>query len=87
MFADPQIAEVINDLVADESKSAAKTGITLTLLLKYTIHCPSIGIVLNDLYLSKCVVHVMWIDVFSSYALWLISSKRERDGYLVMLER
>ena len=59
MFADPQIAEVINDLVADESKSAAKTGITLTLLLKYTIHCPSIGIVLNDLYLSKCVVHVM----------------------------
>ena len=32
-FADPQIAEVINDLVADENKSAAKTGITLTLLL------------------------------------------------------
>ena len=30
MFADPQIAEVINDLVADENKSAAKTGITLT---------------------------------------------------------
>ena len=29
MFADPQIAEVLNDLVADENKSAAKTGITL----------------------------------------------------------
>ena len=29
-FADPQIAEVINDLVADESKSVAKAGITLT---------------------------------------------------------
>ena len=33
MFADPQIAEVINDLVADESKFAAKTGITLTFIL------------------------------------------------------
>ena len=33
MFADPEIAEVINDLVADESKSAAKAGITQKLLL------------------------------------------------------
>ena len=31
-FADPQIAEVINDLVADENKSAAKTGITLFII-------------------------------------------------------
>ena len=31
MFADPLI--VINDLVADENKSAAKTGITLTFIL------------------------------------------------------
>ena len=31
MFADPQIAEVINDLVADENKSAANTGITLNI--------------------------------------------------------
>ena len=29
VIADPQIAEVLNDLVADENKSSASTGITL----------------------------------------------------------
>ena len=32
VFSDPQIAEVIDDLVADENKFSASTGITLFIL-------------------------------------------------------